>query len=91
MSSIRVAPGLISHVAAVAREVAPAHRYAIITDANVGPIYAARVRDDFKPNEVEVLTIAPGEPNKTRDAWASLTDQLLARGFGRDSGGGSAA
>jgi 3-dehydroquinate synthase len=32
-----------------------------------------------------VLTIAPGESNKTRDTWGSLTDQLLVRGFGRDS------
>ncbi len=76
---------MISHVAEIARDVAPAHRYAIITDANVGPIYADRVKGAFTPSEVDVLTIAAGESNKTRDTWASLTDQLLARGFGRDS------
>ncbi len=64
---------------------APAHRYAIITDANVGAIYAGQVRKGFNGDEVEVFTIAPGESHKTRETWASLTDQLLARGFGRDS------
>ena len=29
--------------------------------------------------------IPAGESNKTRDAWARLTDQMLARGCGRDS------
>ena len=64
---------------------APAHRYAIITDANVGAIYAGQVRKGFNGDEVEVFTIDPGESHKTRETWASLTDQLLARGFGRDS------
>src|SRR2546423_6912401 len=84
-SSIRVAPGLISHVAAIAKEVSAAHRYAVITDANVGPIYARQVKKGFSRDKVDVLTIAPGESNKTRDSWASLTDQMLVRGFGRDS------
>jgi 3-dehydroquinate synthase len=32
-----------------------------------------------------VLTIPAGESNKTREAWARLTDELLAKGHGRDS------
>ena len=76
---------MISHVAVIAKEVAPAHRYAIITDANVGPLYAGQVKKAFNRDKVDVLTIAAGESNKTRDTWASLTDQMLVRGFGRDS------
>jgi 3-dehydroquinate synthase len=34
---------------------------------------------------LDVLTIPPGESNKTRETWARLTDQLLAKGYGRDS------
>ena len=34
---------------------------------------------------MEVLTIPPGESNKTRETWSRLTDQLLAKGYGRDS------
>jgi 3-dehydroquinate synthase len=34
---------------------------------------------------LEVLTIPPGESNKTRETWSRLTDQLLAKGYGRDT------
>ena len=72
-------------MAAIAREVAPAHRYAVITDSKVGPIYAAQLQNGFDRDKVDVLTITPGESNKTRETWSGLTDQLFDRGFGRDS------
>ena len=34
----------------------------------------------------EALTFPAGEQSKTRDTWAHLTDGLLERGYGRDSG-----
>jgi 3-dehydroquinate synthase len=64
---------------------APAHRYAIITDSTVGPLYADKVARQFESRTVETLTIPAGESNKTRETWARLTDQLLAKGYGRDS------
>ena len=67
------------------RELAPAHKYAVITDSNVGPLYSQRVRDQFDASAVEVLSIPAGESNKTREIWGRLTDELLAKGFGRDS------
>jgi 3-dehydroquinate synthase len=67
------------------RSVAPAHRYAIITDSNVGPLYAEQVRAAVGSHTIDVLTVPAGENYKTRDSWASLTDQMLVRGFGRDS------
>src|SRR5439155_22757059 len=33
----------------------------------------------------EILTIPAGEEHKTRESWARLTDDLLARRFGRDT------
>src|SRR5678810_624987 len=61
-------------------------RYAVLTDDNVGPLYAARVRDAIgAPDRTTVLTVPAGEAHKTRDTWARLTDELLAAGFGRDS------
>jgi 3-dehydroquinate synthase len=36
--------------------------------------------------EGETLRFPAGEASKTRETWASLTDRLLALGFGRDSG-----
>ena len=32
------------------------------------------------------LTFPAGEASKTRETWARLTDELLARGYGRDTG-----
>ncbi len=84
-SSIRVAPGLLTQASAIARELAPAHRYAIITDSNVGPLYAKKVRDQLEKDSADILTIPAGESNKTRESWARLTDQMLAKRYGRDS------
>jgi 3-dehydroquinate synthase len=83
--SIRVGRGLFAHAGAITREVAPAHRYALITDSNVAPLYAEKVRDQLETGSAEVLTIPAGESNKTRESWARLTDQMLAKKFGRDS------
>jgi 3-dehydroquinate synthase len=85
VSSIRVGRGLFENAGAIAREVAPAHRYALITDSNVGPLYAEEVRNQLEKGSAEVLTIPAGESNKTRESWARLTDQMLAKKFGRDS------
>ena len=38
------------------------------------------------PWEGEALTFEPGETSKTRESWARLTDELMDRGFGRDTG-----
>lgn len=82
----RVAPGLLDRVGAVARERAPAHRFAIITDDQVGPYYAGRVAASFGASGASmVLTVPAGEAQKTRETWARLTDALLGAGFGRDS------
>jgi 3-dehydroquinate synthase len=82
---ILVAPGLLSRVGGYAREVAPAHRYALITDSNIRPLYAGKVESQFEPGGLEVLTIPAGESSKTRETWSRLTDQMLAKGYGRDS------
>jgi len=81
---ITVAPGALSDAGAIATSAAPAHRYAIISDANVAPHYARRLLEQFGPGTM-LLTIPAGEAHKTRDTWASLTDQLLDAKFGRDS------
>lgn len=75
----------MAKVGELIRRLAPAHRYALITDSNVQSLYAGKVESQFEKGTLEVLTIPPGESNKTRETWSRLTDQLLARGFGRDS------
>jgi 3-dehydroquinate synthase len=80
-----VASGLLSDVGPIVQQVAPAHRYAVITDSNVGPTYAGTVLGGLPKDAADVLLIPAGESNKTRDTWARLTDQMLAKGYGRDS------
>ena len=83
---VTIAPGLIDRVGEIARERAPAHRYAVITDDQVGPRYVDRVRASFgRAAPPLVITIPSGEAQKTRDTWARVTDTLLAEGLGRDS------
>ena len=80
-----MAPGSLAGAGELIRETAPAHRYAIITDDVVGPLYAARVAASLGDARVQVLTIPTGEKHKTRESWALLTDRLLEAGFGRDT------
>jgi len=81
---VTVTPGALDHVAQIASATG-AHRHAVITDDNVGPLYAARVRDSVGAARTIVLTVPAGEAHKTRETWARLTDELLSAGFGRDS------
>jgi 3-dehydroquinate synthase len=59
-------------------------RVAMIADAAVHRLYR---EGRFGPVgwSGDTLTFAPGEASKTRDEWARLTDELLRRGYGRDS------
>jgi 3-dehydroquinate synthase len=82
---VTIAAGALDRVGEIARATAPAHRYAVITDDNVGPMYASRVAATFDAARVSVFTIPAGEAHKTRESWMRLTDELLQAGFGRDS------
>jgi 3-dehydroquinate synthase len=77
-------PGSTSRIVALVGESAPAHRIAVITDTNVGPLYAHRVAAAFG-DRAQTLTIEAGESAKTRATWATLTDQMLAFGCARDT------
>jgi 3-dehydroquinate synthase len=82
---VYVGMGLLDGAAEIIRTAAQAHRYAIISDDNVAPLYAARVRDALGEAQTALFTIPAGESAKTREQWARLSDSLLAAGFGRDT------
>jgi len=82
---VHVAAGLLDSAGEIVRAAAPAHRYAIISDANVAPLYAARLRESVGAAQTESFTIPAGESHKTREQWARLTDALLGAGYGRDT------
>ncbi len=82
---VTIAAGALAHIGELVTGVARAHRYAIVTDSNVGPLYAAEVRRALGEQNASVFTIPAGEAHKTRDTWSRLTDELLSAGFGRDT------
>jgi 3-dehydroquinate synthase len=82
---VLVAPGALARLGEIVEAVAPAHRYAIVTDDQVGPRYAERVVAALGSDQTRTYVIPAGEAHKTREQWASLTDAMLADGYGRDS------
>ncbi len=82
---IRVESGSVAALGGFVRRVAPAHRYAIITDANVARHYGQAAALSLGMDQADVLVIPAGESSKTRATWSWLTDELIMRGFGRDS------
>jgi 3-dehydroquinate synthase len=86
---ISVRPGLVDEVGAATARVAPAHKYAIITDENVAAHWLDRVRDSFgslsDKGDVIARAIPAGESQKTRDQWRDLSDWMVSAGCGRDT------
>jgi 3-dehydroquinate synthase len=71
----------------VLARVAPAHRYALLTDSNVAAHWGEAVLGTLAAAGLaaEQISFEAGERNKTRDTWATLTDRMLELGLGRDS------
>jgi len=84
-SRILIGGGLLDECGAEVRAALPRRRLAIISDSTVAPLYAERLAASLGTPAPDLLTVPAGEPSKTRDEWARLTDVLLTRGFGRDS------
>ncbi len=82
---VHIMPGALDALGGVVRVVARGHRYAIITDSTVGPLYAARAQEALAGQLSDVFTIPAGEGNKTRETWAAVTDDMLDAGLGRDA------
>jgi 3-dehydroquinate synthase len=60
----------------------------VITDSHVATLWGEKLvaRCHDATLDAELFEFPAGEPNKTRETWASLSDQLLQRQFGRDCG-----
>jgi 3-dehydroquinate synthase len=83
-----VGSGLIDQVGGqVCKFVRGGNTCAIVTDANVGPLFAGRVGRSltsagFKPT---LITIPPGERSKTLQEAGAICEQMLAAGLDRQS------
>lgn len=84
---ITVAAGALDQLDAIVRSATPRNRVVVVTDTQVGALYARRVGKMLSRGEGqgEVIAIPASEKLKTRETWANLTDVLLARGYGRDT------
>jgi 3-dehydroquinate synthase len=86
---ILCAPGAFAQVAQIVGDQAPAHRIVVISDeavaAHYGAALMAQLAAAFPSKAATLLTIPPGEQEKTRARWGELTDRLLAWGAGRDT------
>ncbi|HEV7991200.1 MAG TPA: 3-dehydroquinate synthase [Gemmatimonadaceae bacterium] len=81
-----VSAGLRHDFASHIADSAPAHHYAIVSDAEVAPLYAEPLVLALAAHApVSVHVIPSGEAHKTRDTWARVTDGLLDAGCGRDT------
>ncbi len=77
--------GAFARVGAIARQAAPSHRIAIISDETVARHHGAALLAQCPAGSTRLFTMPPGEQEKTRERWASLTDALLEWGAGRDT------
>ena len=83
---VRIGAGLRATFADEIAAVAPAHRYAVVTDEQVGPYYGdALVAALAEHGHVSLHAIPAGEAYKTRGMWARVTDEMLDAGCGRDT------
>jgi 3-dehydroquinate synthase len=82
---IHVGHGALTLLSDLVPELAHAHRIAVISDDTVAPLYAGRIAAALGEDRSALITVAPGEAQKTRETWMRITDALLQARFGRDS------
>jgi 3-dehydroquinate synthase len=82
---VYVEPGILARLDQLVNTHLPGRRVAMVADASVLELYRSG-RLGVAPWSGETITFPSGERSKTRDSWSRLTDALMERGFGRDSG-----
>ncbi len=84
---VLIGAGLLARVGPLVRQVFRGERCAVVTDANVAPLFGeavcASLREaNFRP---ELITVAPGEGSKSLALAGALSEQLGAAGLDRSS------
>lgn len=81
---VYVETGALEMLPQIIQELLPGRRVVMIADASVSELYqSGRLGSELWVGET--VTFPPGEKSKTRESWERLTDELMYRGFGRDS------
>ena len=83
--NILIACGLLDEVGRYCRTACPrAKRFIIVTDSNVGPLYADRVRNSFSSRfQVKVVTVPAGEKTKSIQWLNFLWEEFMEFGLTR--------
>ncbi len=84
---VLIQPGLRHRLPELLVAHAPAHRYAVICDANVEALYGRETLEACRDAGLvaDMFSFPAGEAYKTREQWSVLTDRLLDAGLGRDA------
>jgi 3-dehydroquinate synthase len=83
---VHVEPGLLRSLHDLVTQALPGRKLVLITDDMVDLHFEEWARKgDIRLKPDLKLTFLAGEASKTRGTWATLTDRMLAAGFGRDS------
>jgi len=85
--TVYVGRGILSGLPGLLGSYVDVHRFALVSDENVGPIHGERLAEACREAGLDVtyLTFPAGEASKTRESWSILTDKMLDAGLGRDS------
>ena len=83
--TITISPGIIESAGMLIHAATQGHRYAIISDLAVAARFGNQLLDSFPPGEAHLFTFYGGEPAKTRETWARLTDEMADARLGRDT------
>ena len=80
-----VGRGLEGSVAEFLADKHPDRRAAVITDSNVASLAAEGLLSSFGSRPADLVVFPAGEASKTREVKKRVEDELIARGFGRDT------
>lgn len=84
---VHVGPGVLARAGAIAREAAGGGRCCVVTETNVGPLYADELEASLASAGYEVaprLTFPAGERSKNLGTLADLLEGLAERGLTRN-------
>ena len=85
--NIIIEEGVLQKIPSELKEAGLAHKFAIITDSTVKPLYADALSESISKNNIDniVIPIPAGEQSKNREVKSWIEDQMLENKFGRDS------
>ena len=85
--NIIIEEGVLKRIPEKIKEAGLGHKFAIITDSTVKPLYAEDLSEAIRKTDLEnkIISFPAGEENKSREVKAWIEDQMLEDKFGRDS------